>query len=143
MGKPVLRESHKSMIGGIVGPAIASRFFEYIDSNHLITAKELLLGEFDSNCLSLRSYKTPEFAAINDDVFAFLEEGKFNNGDKAVISRNLNNYFAFLEMNKLREAMAHFANMFSGTKYPNSLVFIINECPELYAQMTMFVAEIK
>ena len=52
-------------------------------------------------------------------------------------------YYDYLEENKLREAMAHFANMFSGTMYPNALVFIISECPELYSKMTRFVSEIR
>jgi hypothetical protein len=59
------------------------------------------------------------------------------------MAENLASYFYYREEKKLREAMAHFANMFSGTMYPNALVFIIGECPELYSKMTKFVAEIK
>jgi hypothetical protein len=59
------------------------------------------------------------------------------------MANNLSSYYGFLEKNRLREAMAHFANMFSGTMYPNALVFIISECPELYSKMTRFVSEIR
>ena len=142
-GKEVLKQSHKSMIAGIVGGVAANRFFEFLDHNHLLTAKELLLGNFEMNRLKLESYKTPQFATINDAVFVYLESDKYGEADKKQMAENLASYFYYLEEKKLREAMAHFANMFSGTMYPNALVFIIGECPELYSKMTKFVAEIK
>ena len=142
-GKDVLKQSHKSIIAGIVGGVAANRFFEFLDHNHLLTAKELLLGNFEMNKLKLETYKTPQFATINDAVFVYLESDKYGDMDKTLMAQNLVAYFFFLEQKKLREAMAHFANMFSGTMYPNALVFIIGECPELYSKMTKFVAEIK
>lgn len=142
-GKEVLKQSHKSMIAGIVGGVAANRFFEFLDHNHLLTAKELLLGNFEMNRLKLETYNTPQFATINDAVFVYLESDKYGDSDKAVMAENLSAYFNFLESKKLREAMAHFANMFSGTMYPDALVFIIGECPTLYSKMTKFVAEIK
>lgn len=142
-GKDVLKQSHKSIIAGIVGGVAANRFFEFLDHNHLLTAKELLLGNFEMNKLKLETYKTPQLATINDAVFVYLESDKYGDMDKTLMAQNLTAYFFFLEQKKLREAMAHFANMFSGKMYPNALVFIIGECPELYSKMTKFVAEIK
>ena len=142
-GKDVLKNSHKSMIAGIIGGVGASRFFDFLDHNHILTAKELLQGNFELNRPKLDSYKTPQFATINDAVFVYLESDKYGDKDKGIMSQNLAAYFNYLEGKKLREAMAHFANMFSGTMYPNALVFIIGECPELYSKMTKFVAEIK
>ena len=142
-GKDILKQSHKSMIAGIIGGVEANRFFEFLDKNHLLTAKELLLGNYEENKHKLKTYTTPQFATINDAVFVFLESGRYEDKDKSLVSQNLAAYFDYLEEKKLREAMAHFANMFSGTMYPNALVFIISECPELYAKMTKFVAEIK
>jgi len=142
-GKPELKQSHKSFIAGIIGGVAANRFFEFMDQNHLLTAKELLLGNYEMNRLKMEDYKTPQFATINDAVFVFLESAKYSDSDKKLMAENLSNYFKFLESKKLREAMAHFANMFSGTMYPNALVFIIGECPELYSRMTKFVAEIR
>ena len=142
-GKAILKQSHKSMIAGIIGGVEATRFFEFLDKNHLLTAKELLLGNYEENKYKLKTYTTPQFATINDAVFVFLESCKYDDSDKELIAKNLEEYFNYLEKKNLREAMAHFANMFSGTMYPNALVFIIGECPELYAKMTKFVAEIK
>lgn len=142
-GKAVLTQSHKSIIAGIIGGIGAGRFFEFLDTNHILTAKELLLGSMRDNMFKLQTYKTPQLATINDAIFVFLESAKYTEDDKALMAQNLTAYFNFLEEKKLREAMAHFANMFSGTSYPNALVFIIGECPDLYAKMTKFVSEIK
>ena len=142
-GKDVLTQAHKSIIAGIVGGVAANRFMEFLDQNHLLTAKELLLGNYEINRLKLETYKTPQFATINDAVFVFLESDKYGDNEKDIMAKNLAAYFNFLEEKKLREAMAHFANMFSGTMYPNALMFIIGECPDLYTRMTKFVAEIK
>ena len=141
--KPVLKQSHKSMIAGIVGGVAANRFIEFLDKNHILTAKELLHDNFEMSRLKMESYKTPQFATINDGIFVYLESEKYAEGDKVIMAENLASYFSYLEQKKLREAMAHFANMFSGTMYPNALVFIISECPDLYSKMTKFVAEIK
>ena len=142
-GKDVFTQAHKSIIAGIVGGVAANRFMEFLDQNHLLTAKELLLGNYEINRLKLETYKTPQFATINDAVFVYLESDKYGDNEKVLMAKNLAAYFNFLEEKKLREAMAHFANMFSGTMYPNALVFIIGECPDLYTRMTKFVAEIK
>ena len=142
-GKDNLTQAHKSIIAGIVGSVAANRFIEFLDQNHLLTAKELLLGNYEMNRLKLETYKTPQFATINDAVFVYLESDKYGDKEKGIMAENLAAYFNFLEEKKLREAMAHFANMFSGTMYPNALVFIIGECPDLYTRMTKFVAEIK
>ena len=142
-GKEKLTQSHKTMIAGIVGGVASNRFFEFLDHNHLLTAKELLLGDFTESLPKLKGYKTPQLATINDAVFVFLESQKYGDEDKDTMAKNLADYFDYLETNSLREAMAHFANMFSGTMYPNALVFIIGECPDLYTKMTRFVSEIK
>ncbi len=142
-GKKELKQSHKSMIGGIVGGVAANRFFEFLDNNRLLTAKELLLGNFVMSQIKLETYKTPQLATINDAVFVYLESTKKSEDEKKLMAKNLSYYFDYLEHKQMREAMAHFANMFSGTMYPNALVFIISDCPDLYTKMTKFVAEIK
>lgn len=142
-GKSDLKQSHKSIIAGIVGGIAANRFFEFMDQNHLLTAKELLLGDFEKSRIKMEKYKTPQFATINDAVFVFLESAKYSDSDKKFMADNLFKYFGYLEAKNLREAMAHFANMFSGTMFPNAIVFIISECPDLYSRITKFVAEIR
>ena len=142
-GKETLNQALKSIIAGIVGSVAANRFIEFLDQNHLLTAKELLLDDYELNKFKLETYKTPQFATINDAIFVYLESAKYNDNEKDIMAKNFAAYFNFLEEKKLREAMAHFANMFSGTMYPNALVFIIGECPDLYTRMTKFVAEIK
>lgn len=141
--KTDLKQSHKSMISGIIGGITASRFFEFLDKNHLLTAEELLLDDFEKSRRKLNTYSTPQMAAINEAIFNFLEIGIYNDTEKKTIALNVPLYFSYLEEKNMREAMAHFANMFSGTNFPKALVFIVGECPELYSKMTAFVSEIK
>lgn len=142
-GKENLTSNLKSIIAGIVGGVAANRFFNYLDQNHLITAKEILFGNFGKNLMRIVNYTTPEFAKINNSIFFYLENNEIDEKDKNIVAENLMYYFDYLEDKKLRESMAHFANMFSSNTYPNALVFIISECPKLYSKMTQFIAEIK
>ncbi|MCR5187361.1 MAG: AAA family ATPase [Treponema sp.] len=141
-----LTDVHKSIVAGIVGSKAANSFFEYISKSRILTAEELLLGDFDNNLITLMKYGTPEFATINDSIFLYLEKVTGNNlaSDKVEkTSLNLNRYYSYLEEKGYREAMAHFANLFSGTAYPNTLAFIVSDCEELFNKVTKFVAEIR
>lgn len=141
--KESLDQDDKNIVAGIIGGVSANRFFNYLDQNHLITAKELLFGKFGENLMRLVNYSTPQFAKINNSIFFYLENNEITENDKILVAENICYYFDYLEGESLRESMAHFANMFSSNDYPNSLVFIISECPKLYSKMTMFIAEIK
>lgn len=132
----------KSIIAGIVGSMGANHFCEYLSKNRLLTAGDLLLGNWDSNLKKLKGYGTPQFALLNDSIFAFLEVEK-QKGFEEFVRENLNNYHNFLLNNSYREASAHFANMFSSNIYPKALVFLITECPEIYGNMMEFVNSIK
>jgi len=142
-GKPELKISHKSMIAGIIGSIGANRFYEYLNSKRMLSGKDLLLGDFKENSKKLKDYDTPQFAIINNEVFVFLEGGQYEESQKALVASNLNAYFDFLQEKNLREAMAHFTNMFSGNMYPNALVLIISECAELYSKLMKFITELK
>lgn len=139
-----LNNVYLKMTAGIVGPATAKSFFEFLSENHLLTAEELLLAEsFFTSLVKLRNYDTAEFATLNDGIFVFLESRKYKPASIDLIKNNFISYYNYLEENGLREAMAHFANLFSSTSYPNALVFILENCSNLYSRMTAFVQEIR
>lgn len=144
--KPKLTASSKAIIAGIVGQRSAVHFFEFLDKNKLISASELLLGDFAKNKEKLLDYKTPEFAVINDSMFVLLEKecaGDCSEPKFTKMAENLSKYIDFLEENALREVLAHFANLFSSTGYPNALAFIVEHCNELFQKVTKFVASLK
>ena len=146
LGIDTLTVVQKSIVAGIIGQRAANRFFEFLNTNRIISAEELLLGKFEEIEKKLESYATPEYAVINDSLFPFLEKvtaGQVESQTARAMSKNLQLYFDFLEKRNLREAMAHFANLFSSTAYPNALAFIVSDCNSLFEKVTVFVAKLK
>lgn len=138
-----LDNESKKIVAGIIGTKATSKFFEEIKKSNLINGMDLLTKDFNDAKSILIKYHTPEFAVLNDSIFRTLETTDFNDVQKKTAAKNLHNYFNFLESNSKREAMAHFANIFAGTKYPNTLMFIIQNVPELYKKVTKYISEIK
>ena len=144
--KEELSEAHKSIIAGIIGQKSANRFFDFLDKNRILSASALILGDFNLNRKKLETYETPEFAVINDSIFPFLEkecDGICNRGKYVKMASNLSKYYDFLDEHNLREAMAHFANLFSSSTYPNTLAFIVEHCETTFKKVTEFVASLR
>ena len=142
----MLTNVHKSIVAGIIGQKTANRFFEFLSTTRIISASELLLGDFKEVSRKLKSYGTPEYAVINDSIFPYLEKetGGDCKGDKyQLLAKNLSHYIDFLLVTQKREAMAHFANLFGSTSYPNTLAFIIENCEESFQKLTDFVSSLK
>lgn len=142
-GVPCLSDVHKVIAGGIIGQKAASGFFDFISKSRIIPAEELLTGDFGNSLRKLSEYGTPELAVINDSVFMYLEKHSDDADKLTRMSENLSLYYGYLKQNGLREAMAHFANMFAGTNYPNALAFIVSECGGLFSEVTGFVASLR
>ena len=146
LGVEELTLVQKSIVAGIIGQRAANRFYEFLNTNRILSAEEILLGNFEDIEKKLETYSTPEYAAINDSLFPFLEkttEGNIEKQTSALIARNLQLYYEFLDERHYREAMAHFANLFSSTAYPNALAFIVSDCTDLFEKVTAFVATLK
>ena len=132
----------KSVIAGIVGMPAASKFFSSLTKVRYLTAKDILLGSFDKVKSALKKYKTHEFAALNDSLYRLIESEAYEKSQTKTIAKNLTAYFEYLETENLREAAAHFVNLFSSSGYPAAIVFIITNCPELNKKLTEFIKSI-
>lgn len=146
LNKENLGDSCKTIVAGIVGQRSASRFFDFLRKNRILSAQELLLGDFKKSEEKLASYGTPEYAVINDSIFPFLEKETEQSPDvkkSELIAKNISCYWNFLERSGKREAMAHFANLFAGTAYPNALAFIVSGCASLFDKVTKFCASLR
>ena len=117
----------------------AAKFFTSIAKHRLLSAREILLQDFSKCNAAFKDYTTPDFASINDSLFRFIETAPYEEKDKKKVAKNLSAYFAYLASENLREAQAHFANLYSSSNYPQSLVFIVTECADLYAKITDFI----
>lgn len=135
----------KTIIAGIIGIPAATKFFATINQKRLPSAKEILLGDFAKQKTTLKKCSTPELAAVNESVFRFIETKNYDEKDTAKVNKVATNfaaYFEFLSGEKFREAQAHFANLYSSSLYPSTMMFIIVQCPELYKKITAFVKSI-
>ena len=135
----------KTVIAGIIGMPAASKFFAAINQKRLPSAKEILLGDFAKQKASLKKCTTPELATVNESVFRFIETKSYGEKDVAKVekvAKNFAAYFEFLSDEKFREAQAHFANQYSSSLYPSTMMFVVVQCPELYKKITAFVKSI-
>lgn len=129
----------KSVIAGIVGLPCATKFFASLSKHRLLSAKDILLSDFAKIKSTLKDYSTPDLATVNDSIFRFLETQAYETEQAEKVKKNLCAYFEYLAAENLREAVAHFANLYSSNAYPNALVFIITNCPDLYKKITEFI----
>ena len=133
----------KTVIAGIIGMPATTKFFAFLSNNRLLSAKDILLNNaFSKKKDTLRKYSTPDLATVNDSLFRFIETENYPKEDTAKVAKNLSAYFDMLIAENLREAAAHFANVYSSTGYPNALVFIITNAPDLYKRITGFIKSI-
>lgn len=133
---------HKQLIGGIVGAPAAAKFFLSLNDHRLLSAKEILLGDFDKLLPKIKSYKTTDLAVLNESFFRFIETKNYCYKNTEQVSANLEQYFDFLSDNNLREAQAHFINLYSSSTYPSAIVFIMSEIPKVYKKILNFVESI-
>ena len=132
----------KTVIAGIIGMPAAAKFFATINQKKLPSAREILLGDFAKQKVAIKKCTTPELASVNESVFRFIETKSYEEKDSENVALNLAAYYDYLSGEKLREAQAHFANLYSSSVYPAAMTFIIMKCPQLYNKITVFVESI-
>ena len=141
-GKEELDSFFKIIIAGVVGMAAASKFFEFCSEKRILTAKEILSGDFSKISKTLSSYTVADFVIINESIFRFLQTAVLKSSLKTTAARNLKQYFLFLKEMNFREALAHFANLYSDGKYEKAIAFIMEECDSLLDEITEFIGSI-
>lgn len=138
-----LGDLQKVVVSGIIGNKATASFFRFVNENDIPSASSILQDDFFKTKENLLKLKTIDFTKINVSLFQFLENQnqKFSQSDEEKISKNLLNYFDFLEENSLKEMQAHFISLCSAKKYPKTLVFISNKMSELYKKILDFSSE--
>ena len=142
MKQNVSEDLLKKMAASIVGMGAAAKFIESIAKLRLLSAKDILLGDFDKLKDKIRKYKTPDFAAVNESLFRFIEAESYVKDDIPKINKNLEAYYDLLFIEDYREAMAHFANCYQSGTYQNAIMFIIEHCGTLYNKVMKFISSI-
>ena len=132
---------YKKLISGIVGNQAGSLFFDYINKKTLPSAKEILLN-YKKHEKTLKSLQLHELSIVNESLFRFMETGLNDDKDKEKVKKSLPAYLEMLEREKKNEAFAHWSSLFSGGNYPDTVMFIVSEMPELLVKIQNFVAGI-
>ena len=137
---PELSDIHKPIITGIIGTRATSTFFRFLIEHDVPAASEILNGDFSLVEQRLSKLAIPVMSTVNVSVFRFIENG-LEEAKKKTAAKNLSAYFEYLEKNGKREIQAHFINLCSAESFPETLVFISENCPDLYKAMTDFIMD--
>ncbi|MCQ2575941.1 MAG: AAA family ATPase [Treponema sp.] len=139
---PELTNLHKPMVSGIIGNRATTVFFRFITEHNIPAASEVLLSEdydFDEKFSKLSG---TDLIQLNTSFFRFIESSVYAEEIKPTIARNLINYFKYLGKNNRAEIQSHFAGLCSAETYPETLVFITEECDSLYEELMGFIMDL-
>ena len=137
----VMKDIHKRIIAGIVGPGAAAAFIQSALQHAAITGKDLLL-KYDKTMKTVEKYQLHEFAILNESVFRFLENTKFSEREKKLVAKNLGQYIDFLSTNNKNEALANFTSIFEKGTYEKAISFMLINATEVYDMLNDFVEEL-
>jgi len=132
---------YKKLISGIVGNQAGAMFFDFISKTALPSAKDILLN-YKKNEKALKSLKLHELSVVNESLFRFMETQLTEAKDKEKVKKSLPAYLDMLEKDGKKEVFAHWSSLFGGGNYPNSVMIIMEEMPELFMKIQNFIAEI-
>ena len=136
-----INDIHKRIIAGIVGAGAAAAFIRSAQQRNVITGRDLLLN-YDKTMKTVGKYQLHEFAILNESMFRFLENTKFDDREKKLVAKNLGLYIDFLCTKKKNEALANFTTIFEKGTYDKATVFIFSNATEVYDTLNDFVKEL-
>lgn len=137
---PSLSSDELFLISGIIGNKAASVFFKFVNENNIPSAKDILTLDFDSVKKRLTVLTPGDFSFVNNSILKFIEhemqsESPLLKNSTQKISENLNLYFDFLISSGRKELSFHFISLCKAADFPKALLFITENCGELYDKM--------
>ena len=138
-GTAQLTDLHRKLVAGIVGAQATSKFFAFLSNNRIVTGKDVLLS-FSKVKAQLSAYDIHQLSVVNESLFRFLETQKLKAKEKATAKGGLTAYLDLLKSDGKREATAHFASMFENGTYPQAIMFMMTETPEVYRAIMNFIS---
>lgn len=130
---------HKKLVAGIVGAQAASKFFAFVADNRIVTGKDVLF-HFSKVKVQLSAYDTQQLSVVNDSIFRLLETQKMKEKEKTTANKGLTSYIDLLFAESKKEATAHFASIFEKGAYPNAIMYMMTETPQVYQQIMKFIS---
>lgn len=134
-----LTDIHRKLVAGIVGVQATSKFFTFVSNNRMVSGKDVLLS-YAKVKSQLSAYDVHQLSVVNESLFRFLETQKLKAKEKAAAKSGLAAYVSMLDAEGKREATAHFASMFEKGSYPNAIMFMMTEVPDVYQTIMKFIS---
>lgn len=131
----------KKMIAGIVGTQTVAKFIEFISRSSSVSGEEVLLY-FEKVEKQIGLFFSESLAELNEEIFSFIESGKYSKDETVKISENLYKYTCLLLEKNRKESFAHFVSFFRESKYPETNSFIMRECNQVFQQILNFASSI-
>lgn len=137
-GQEQLGNVYKKIIGGIIGVSAMTLFFQSIGNNRILSAKEVLKN-FDKHANTIAKYKVHELCVLSESLFRYVESAPEKEVDNDNCKSNFGKYLKHLQSTNEKEAFAHLINLICGTKYPKTIVYVINNFMDIYSEMLSFI----
>ena len=140
-----LTNSHRVLIGGIIGNRATSFFFEFIAQTEIPSAKEVLHDDFANVQQRLETLEFINLVELNESIVKHLDylgktvceenEGIDFSEELNHVFSNLNQYIDFLETENRKELLTHFISLFDSKKYHDAQFLIFERQTEIFNRM--------
>ena len=128
-------------VSSVVGAKAASAFAGSVSARKLLSGREVLQN-LERHIPTLKSYELHQLCSVNDGIFRHLEVENLTGTARDNARKNIDAYFTFLTKG-VKEAAAHFANLYVQGTYPKAVQFMAAECPYLTPLMVQYVKSIR
>jgi hypothetical protein len=135
-----LGKVEEKIVAGIVGNAAALKFIAFAKAKSGINPL-LVLTDFAGSKKKLALAKVHDLAVLSEGCLGVLEAAEPANAK--LYAQNFEQYIAWLEEKKNKEAIAHFTTLFNSTAYPNAKIAIMTHAPAVFQKLIEFVKAIK
>jgi len=132
-------DTHVKIISGIVGVSAAINFKKSLDTEILVSARDILY-HFNAKKAKLKSFKLQDYIFLNEQVIYFINNGNFDKKDQLL--DNFAHYIRYMKKEKFNEAVAHLASMFENPKFEKVTAFVLVESTEIMEELSEYISGI-
>ncbi|MCQ2578343.1 MAG: AAA family ATPase [Treponema sp.] len=126
----------KPLVAGIIGSEATSAFFNFAQSEKELSVKSVLTEDFSKIEGQIREMDISRITQLNNSIFKYIEAFALEASGEKIrkVADNLNRYFDLLPLIS-KEYLMHFISLCSAQLYPKTLVFICENCGDLYKEI--------
>lgn len=139
--KPAIDDTLKKAIAGIIGAETTNIFFQSLQLHHQVDGYDVL-NDFPNVKKELEKYSLPELSAVSESLLRYLETNAPAGDDLTRFAGNVNAYVSWITSQPIREAAAHFTELYQKGMYPKATAFILINAPLVLEMLNAFILEL-